>query len=298
MRSLINFALLCPKNDAESELICRLAEAFGVHLFVSPQGLGARLETEPDTRPLLGKMQEGHREELWIVEIPGPQTEAWFTTNGITVLPIDHHTYGPSLDRSRDAEGNELPSSLHQFLAHLEVTDDDLRTHNFDPRLVYGIGLFDHGHVMALRRAGYDQSEIQRVLAFRGDLLAAAIPNFTEVRAAAEVAWARRVTKEAGFTVVFSGAADLDVRGEVMILAIDAGIEESVFVIGVKDGEEIFVQNPSPALLSSLNHRFSRGQGTFTFGGGRCWGVNNLRRNAADRVALKDVTDLVKVAIN
>src|SRR3989344_4010609 len=102
-------ALLCPRNDHESNVILKLAEKAGISIIQSSQEHGARLDQEPNLEQQLLELK---KPDLWIVEIPGPDQEKVLAGKGLNVKVIDHHVYG-ELDRLEDPITAEAkPSSL------------------------------------------------------------------------------------------------------------------------------------------------------------------------------------------
>ena len=266
-RDLKNVTLVCPDKDAESRLILLLAYSLGMCVIRSSQGLGATLDRERGDLPELIRAA-GHP-EVWIVEIPGPEIEKELRRNRIRVVIIDHHSYG-KLDRSRDEQGNLLPSSLEQFMALAQITDQDLIEWRFDPVVVRGIAVMDAGFVQALRERGYTHEQICRLLDFRRKCERAGNPRFEEAEAAAREAWKRR--EQVGSYIVVASTSPVGIRGAISEITIYENCDTVPLVIVDKNGEEIFVQNVDPSVTLLLKSTFPEG---FTFGEGRCWGVNN-----------------------
>src|SRR3989338_4178592 len=125
--------LVVPPNDPEAVLISKIAKALEIPRIKSGQPHGASLDKEPK---ILQKIREGGWERVVVVEMPGPKIEKRLREKGIEVVIIDHHRYD-KLDRAVDPKtGKLLPSSLEQFLKILCITDQQLRTAGFDPKLV------------------------------------------------------------------------------------------------------------------------------------------------------------------
>src|SRR5688572_8736726 len=105
--------LICPRNDEESLMILKIAEALGLSIVESNQPHGAKLDREGD---LVARIQEANpnAKTLTIVELPGPKTEQELKDLGFELAIIDHHTYD-DLDRMKPK------SSLEQFLERYEV---------------------------------------------------------------------------------------------------------------------------------------------------------------------------------
>lgn len=271
--SVPNAVLVCPDNDAESRLILLLAYRLGMTVIRSGQGLGATLERERGS--LLDLILATERRQVWIVEIPGPQTEEWLRQAGIEVTTIDHHTYG-DLDRSHGPDGQILPSSLEQFLHLTGLDDEQLNTWGFDPVVVHGIAIMDARFVQSLREAGYTHEEICRVLDFREACARAGFPDFDKAQAAARDAWKKR-RPVGGYICVISHDT-IPIRGAVSTITIYEDCDTRPLIVVDKNGDEIFVQNVDPTVVERLMMAFPTG---FTFGSGRCWGVNNARSNTA-----------------
>jgi len=266
---LQNIVLVCPDNDAESRLILLIAYRLCMCVIRSGQGLGATLERERgDIHALIDMTMKA---EVWIVEIPGPEIEKSLQLHGRIVRIIDHHTYG-KLDRSRDPDGNLLPSSLEQFLTMTEVTYDQLETWGFDPVVVHGVSIMDARFVQGLREEGYTHEQICRVLDFREACARSGFPDFDKAQAAARGSWQSRHTV-GEYTVVRAGV-DVPIRGAVSTITIYEDCDTRPFILEEFDAKEIFVQNVDPSVVERLQSAFPEG---FTFGTGRCWGVNNKR---------------------
>lgn len=266
---LIDVVLVSPDNDAESRLILLLAYRLGMTVIRSGQGLGATLERERGS--LLDLILATGRRQVWIVEIPGSQTETWLRQAGIEVTIIDHHTYG-ELDRSRGTDGQLLPSSLEQFLHLTGVDDEQLTTWGYDPMVVHGIAIMDARFVQGLREAGYTHEQICRVLDYREACARAGFPDFDKAQAAARAAWKQR-RLIGGYICVVSHDT-VPIRGAVSTITIYEDCDTQPLIVVEGEIGEIFVQNVDPAVVERLKSAFPQG---FTFGSGRCWGVNNKR---------------------
>lgn len=272
-RDLSFVTLVCPDNDAESRLILLLAYRLGMTVIRSGQGLGATLERERgDLLPLI---DAAGGTEVWIVEIPGVDVEKRLSSLGFEVVIIDHHLYG-TLDRSRDATGTLLPSSLEQFLTLTGITPYDLTNWGFDPVVVRGVAIMDARFVQGLREEGFTLPEIRRVLDFRRECARAGFPDFDKAEAAAKEAWSKR--EVVGRYIVVRSDADVPVRGAVCERSIYDNLDTHPILIVDKGGVEIFVQNVDPEVTGRLMSAFADSH-VFTFGGGRCWGINNTRGN-------------------
>lgn len=259
--------LLIPANDAEAIQIIRVARSLGIETLVSEQPHGARLEREPDLFKRLAAFGKSH---LVIVEMPGPKVEEEIRKSGFSVYVIDHHRYD-DLDRSNDpATGTPLLSSLEQFLAVFDVTDEELRAHSFEPRLVRGVGAMDRGFLWALLRDGYSQEEIKAISrtvqelsrTVRGD--EGMILNEEEARRA----WVGK-RKINSYWLVKSDRPGVEIRPMISVLAAEEFGQPTPTIIASRGGLLFYVQDTPHAL--DLFQKF----GGFTFGQDTCWGYNN-----------------------
>ncbi|HBD05420.1 TPA: hypothetical protein DCZ32_03095, partial [Candidatus Uhrbacteria bacterium] len=155
--------LIVPANDAEALQILDIAEKIGLATHASYQLHGGRLDAEPDIRKII---ERSNKPAIAVVELPGPETEAFIRSLGKEFVCIDHHGYD-GLDRSRDEQGNFQPSSLEQFLNYFEISDADLSALGFDPRLVRSIGIMDQGYVWELSKNGYSPDEVRTAVAYK-----------------------------------------------------------------------------------------------------------------------------------
>jgi hypothetical protein len=267
--SFQDVVLVCPDNDPESRLILLLAYRMQMCVIRSGQGLGATLERERGD--IVELIKTTLRPKVWIVEIPGQEIEARLQDAGLEVVIIDHHSYG-DLDRSRSSDGSLLPSSLDQFMTLANVDDARLRTWGFDPIVVHGIAIMDARFVQGLREEGFTHEHICRVLDFRRDCSRAGFPDFDKAEAAAREAWRVRRTV-ADYNVVV-GTSEVSIRGAVSTITIYEDCDTKPLIVVDKGGAEIFVHNVDPSVVDVLRSAFPNG---FTFGTGRCWGVNNAR---------------------
>lgn len=270
MRDISNVVLVCPDNDAESRMILLIAYDAGMCVIRSGQGHGATLERERGS--ICDLIRATEKKEAWIVEMPGVEIEQSLRWRGIKVVIIDHHSYG-NLDRSHDKNGNPLPSSLEQLLKLMRIDDRYLKRRAFDPTLVYGVGIMDARFVNGLREAGFTHDEIVDVLNFRRECARAGFPDFDKAEEAARKAWdASRM--ENGYIVVESDS-EIPIRGAVAENTIDEDLDKHPIIISDRNGNQIFVQNVDPSLVAKLMQAI-KGH-TFSFGEGRCWGVDNVR---------------------
>ena len=141
--------LIVPRNDLESVKIGRLAEKLGFDdIRVSDQPFGARLEKEPP------EAFQNIAPEVWIVEIPGPETEKQLRERNHRVVTIDHHRYG-DLDRCNEK------SSMEQFA--------DLCGYSLTPEEKL-VAINDRAYIWGLIAEGADFETIRDIR--REDLLA------------------------------------------------------------------------------------------------------------------------------
>lgn len=279
-----SIVLVTVDNDAEARTILRIGTCAGMAIVRSAQGHGAKLHLEPE---LFARIAATGRTTVWTVELPGPDVEKLLREQGYTVVIIDHHTYGDLHRTHHPLTGMRLKSSLEQFLALAEITNDELAAWGFNPRVVLGLGVFDDRFARGLRAEGFTLEEIRAVLDERDSLLACINAHHAAARNAARAAWRARV--ESGpFTVVVS-RSPVPVNAEVGMITIHEGVEDVPLVVSHRDAAELFVQNVEPTLIAKLTATFSLGDTTFTFGMDKCWGVNNVRRPPDAVVSLKDI---------
>jgi hypothetical protein len=278
MKDMQHVLLYDVDNDAESRLIFLIALAAGITTIRSSQPHGASLERE---NGVLELVCASRKTEIWTVELPGLATENQLRRHGFTVVIIDHHTYS-NLDRVHDEHGVRRKSSLEQFLALTDITDDDLRSWNFDPRLVLGIGVMDDRYTHGLRSEGFTPEEIRRVLAYREHLDRQITHEYDLIAKTARLVWNNRHTQD-GY-IICNSTSNLRVSYAVCNRSIEDALEEHSMIIADRGGRQIYANNISPALIPKLEAAFA-GHKTFTYGSGRCWGIDN------------DVTDLPKITI-
>ena len=287
MKDLSNVTFVTVVNDPEALILCMLAKAAGMTVIESAQPHGASLDEEPD---IIARVRAAENLEVWTMEIPGPKTEARLRKLGYTVRIIDHHMYG-KLDRAHAEEtGKRKRSSLEQFLEWTEITDEDLIKWNFIPDLVIGIGIMDDRYVQGLRKANYSDLAVEQILAYRAKLEQQINPYYAEIVIAAVVAWRER-REFHDFTVFEANLIirvdDNDIHAivstEISTLAIRYGKESHPSVISDRGGRQLYVNNIPQATIHRLEHAFGDYY-TFTYGAGRCWGINN------DKSSLPPVT--------
>lgn len=259
--------IVCPRNDAESDMILRVAQKAGIIAVQSAQLHGAVLDREPD---IVSRVGEGGRPRVWIIEMPGPAIEDELRAKGFDVTLIDHHRY-KELDRATDPETHSpKPSSLEQFLDRACVEDTELLAWGFDPKTVRGLGIMDDRFISGLRAAEYSQEEIAKVLDASERYAKETTPMFEEIRKAATDAWSAR-TKIGKYVVVRSDYKK-DIRGALVYATIRENMDTQPMIISSIGGLKIYVQNVEPGLVDHLLKTIP-GK-TFSFGGGMCWGVD------------------------
>ena len=277
--------LIVPANDAEAMQIIHIAEKLGMKLLVSDQPHGARLSNEKD---LLKRIKDSGASHVVIVEIPGPVQEHEIKDAGYKLTIIDHHRYD-ELDRATDKEtGVALPSSLEQFLALFDISNDELLDYGFDPILVRGIGAMDRGFLSALEEDGYSEEDIKRVSAHALSLTieARGSDEIERNNKAGEEAWEKR--KQVGeFIVVESDEPEVDIRAAVSMLSAKEHGRVLPLIISSRSGQVIYVQDTPKA--KELYEHF----GGFTFGQDRCWGYNNA--SAKDKITLRNVIEVLGI---
>lgn len=249
--------LITPKNDEESLMICKIAEAAGIPTLVSAQPHGARLEKEDG---LLERIRAANpvATVVTIVEIPGPVVEDQLRAAGLQVAIIDHHRYD-NLDRMKDE------SSLEQFLKVFGLSDTDLQDLGFDPALVRGVGIIDRGFLWALRNEVADKSEQKRMRDFYRSLNAELGKDRVVIESVAKEAWDNREVQN-GVIIVRSTRKDVGIRDAVSFLIADM-FDTPQQAIVIEGDRRLFVQE------SDHVHELFAEYGGFTFGRDRCWGV-------------------------
>lgn len=275
--------LLIPQNDAEAVQIIRIAKKLGIQTIVSDQPHGARLEHESD---VVERLRETGKDEVVIVEIPGPEAEEQLRSVGFTVRVIDHHRY-EKLDRMSDPETSEpLPSSLEQFLELFQISDEELMGHGFDARLVQGVGAMDRGFIWALKRDGFSEDEVKQVSRYVRELSKEARGDeMMELNEeAAKHAWEGR--KQLGeFVWVNSDEPKAEIRPSVSLMAVEQFGKPTPMIITSRGGLLIYVQETPKAL--ELFKKF----GGFTFGQDTCWGYNNAISQR--KITVEDVLSII-----
>jgi hypothetical protein len=137
-----NITLIVSQNDLESQTIIRIARELGFSdIRVSQQSWGAQLEKEPEEN--LANLKN----EIWIIEIPGPAMENRLQYEGHKLFIIDHHCY-ENFDRWNEK------SSLEQFAEKCEYNL------NLEEKW---IAINDRGYLWELADADVPFEDIQRI---------------------------------------------------------------------------------------------------------------------------------------
>lgn len=273
--------LIIPPNDAEAVMIQQIAQKLELPIIESGQFHGSSLDKGHD---YVNEVVKGGYSRVIVVEMPGPKSEEKLKKMGMKLDIIDHHHY-TGLSRAHDKNGALLPSSLEQFLAMFKVTDAQLKTWGFSPKLVRGIGIQDRGYVWALKDQGYSKKEIQEVMAYH-DLLIAHLHNpKTEARKVrlAKAAWDRR--KKWREFLVITTRADMQLRPRLSRIVVEE-IGKPTSLIILEHGRGIIYVQESPYAMM-LFEKF----GGFTFGTDRNWGHKN--EPDGKKVTLREVKSAI-----
>lgn len=143
MLNTANTTIICPLNDAESFTIIKIAKRLGFETRVSLQNSWfCPLNREPNAT-----FHES-KENLIIVEMPGPENEAILSKKHRLFI-VDHHHYA-SLGLNRD----NPKSSIEQFAKLIGYTLS---------REELGIAINDQKYIYGLVEAGYSQEEIKEI---------------------------------------------------------------------------------------------------------------------------------------
>lgn len=226
-------------------------------MLVSDQPHGAKLEHEPQLRERLALHSDART--LVIVEIPGPVIEEELMASGYKVAIIDHHRYD-QLDRMQPV------SSLEQFLAYFEISNDDLRVFGFDPVLVYGVGYIDRGFLWELDKEHVAKDDQRRIRDYQRKLALELGDGWEDEEREAKLTWKAHEERD-GFFIVRSNRTDISIRAALSFLLADLYGRPSPTIIYQGDWR-VYVQDADEA--SALYQAF----GGFTFGQDRCWGFS------------------------
>ncbi len=257
MKNFVHVVLLTPKNDEESLMIGKIARAAGVPMLISEQPHGARLEKEKNLIERIREVNSVAR-DVYIVEIPGVETETTLRTAGFDVHVIDHHRYD-ALDRMQDE------SSLEQFLNIFAIDDARLVELGFDPKIVRGVGMIDRGFLWALRTEVPDKDEQKHIRDYYRTLTMELGKDRVAIENAAKAAWDAR-EMHGGTIVVRSTTKDIGIRDAISFLVAD-NFDTPQQVIVIEGERRMFVQE------SDAVARLFAEYGGFTFGRDRCWGI-------------------------
>ncbi|PJE76946.1 hypothetical protein COV05_02010 [Candidatus Uhrbacteria bacterium CG10_big_fil_rev_8_21_14_0_10_48_16] len=274
--------LIIPPNDAEAVMIQQIAQKLGLPIIESKQFHGSSLDKGHD---YVKDVKDGGYSRVIVVEMPGLKAEKKLRKMGVKLDVIDHHHY-TGLSRAHDEHGKLLPSSLEQFLKMFKVTDAQLTTWGYKPKLVRGIGIQDRGYVWALQDEGYSKEEIQDVMAFHDSLVAHLHNPKTEARKEqlAKSAWDRKKKWREFF--VISTRADIQLRPRLSRIVVQE-IGKPTPMIIVEHGRGLIYVQESPYAIQ-LFERF----GGFTFGLDRNWGHKNEK--GKKQVTLREVKQAIE----
>jgi len=287
MRDMFHVLLYTVDNDPEARLILLIALRANITTIRSTQPHGASFDQE---HGVLELARATKKHEIWTIELPGLKTEMLLREHGFIVTPIDHHTYG-ELDRVHDPITCERKkSSLEQFLAMAQITNDDLRSWGFDPRTVLGVGVMDDRFAHGLRSEGFTPKEVLRVLNFRKKLHIQIDPNYMASLRAAKKVWQDRQAVNGYF--VCESNFDVRIAYALGILTIEQGEDEHPVIISDRNGRQCYANNLRQEEIQHLTTYF-REFHTFTYGSGRCWGIDNDRRDT--QVTLNDVIHALSI---
>lgn len=167
---LDKLTLICPVNDGEAKMIIEIASALSIDTRVSTQSWGATLDKEPE------KTFENLKEIVIIIEMPGINIEGQLQQRGHNVIIIDHHYYGPELNRYKNQ------SSLEQFA--------ELVGHSLN-RFQAGLAINDRSWIYGLVAAGYTKEEIEEIRLF--DLAAQGLNSETKMFLSQKAAMSKEV---------------------------------------------------------------------------------------------------------
>ena len=283
MRSKV--AVLCPDNDSEAHMILRLAKKADISTIRSEQPHGASLSLETDLESKLAQLK---KQEIWIVETPGVEKENELRSKGINVRIIDHHTYG-DLDRLTDLESGKIkPSSLEQFLIMAKIDDKEIQSWGLNPKTIRGIGIMDAKYLRGLREAKYSREEMDLVLKLQREIEKEIRPEFDKILKLAEKDWENRIERN-GYLIINSMHGG-DIRHAISKISIIHDMDAIPMIINIENGEKICVQNVSSEIVDKLKKGIE-GK-TYTFGSGRCWGVDN--REQVKKVTLEEILKILE----
>ncbi len=258
MTSQENIVLICPRNDEESLMILKLAEKLGLAVLVSKQPHGAKLDREKKLEVRI-RAANPDAERVIIVEIPGPGAEDELRASGLDVAIIDHHRYD-GLDRMQSE------SSLEQFIAMFQISDDQLTRWGFEAELVRAVGVIDRGFVWALKDAGYVGENRKRALAYYRELTEElGVERRAKEELAAKLAWSAREERD-GVIIIRGDEGKVSIR-DALSFIVAQQFDEPRPVMIIQGKRRMYVQDTPHA--KAIYDKF----GGFTFGQDRCWGI-------------------------
>ncbi|MBU0613945.1 hypothetical protein KJ766_01510 [Patescibacteria group bacterium] len=258
MTDIENTVLVCPKNDEESLVILKLAQALGLTTVISRQPHGAKLEKEKKLIERILKLNP-NAERVVIVEIPGKSVEEELFRHGFEVKIIDHHQYG-DLDRMNEK------SSLEQFMDFFDIDSKKAESLGFDFLLLQAVAAIDRGFLWELVELGWGEQERMRSIDYYQSLTKElGNKNRKKQEKLAGKIWDSRVVRR-GVIVVENKKENINIREAIsFIVAKNFGEPREVVI---KQGKrKIYVQDTLKA--EELLHAF----GGFTFGKNMCWGI-------------------------
>lgn len=268
--------LICPRNDEESLMILKIADALNLPTLVSDQPHGARLEKEPDLLKRIMNVDPDIR-DLVIIEIPGPAIERQLKGQGFTIHIVDHHRYD-DLDRMAQL------SSLEQFRELFGIDKDVVERLGFDDLLVRGVGAIDRGFLWELDAEGMNAEEKKRAITFYQELGHELGGKSQESLDEAKRVWDAREMID-GVLLLRSDRGDLSIRNTLSYEVAYLYPEHPPQVVIVQGKRRMYVQESKKAKV--LHDRF----GGYTFGRDACWGF--LATAERPLPALPEVLDLL-----
>lgn len=262
--------LVCADDNPEKRLIQLMAYRIGMTVIRSGQRHFGGADHDPGLFELV--IATG-KEEVWIVELPGPRTEQKLMNAGKRVSIIDCHDYG-TLNRSFAIVGDRLPSSLEQFLLMAGVELVKRAFYDFEAKISLGVGILNHRSARGLRDEHYSKDEIAQVLTLHRKLSLQIDPNFEQAERIALQVWGKRRPMYE-FLLVESSHPHR-IRSIITHLMIACECDTLPVIISELDGARIFFQNLTPDLIKRLQIHI-RDSHTFVYDGGQSWGIDNAK---------------------